>query len=167
VEILIQPLNSVIYNRNDFDCGEIALNNWLEKTANQHQSKGISRTFVAVDKNNPSKILGYYSLSSSEVCTENFPSSKKLPARVPIVRLGRLAVALNFQGRGLGETLLLNALERVLILSENIGIFAVVVDAKNTVAAEFYGKYGFALFTDNPLSMVILLATIGQLKNQS
>ncbi len=51
------------HDRESFDCGEPALNEFLLKTARQHIRKGISRTFVLIDETVPNDILGYYTLT--------------------------------------------------------------------------------------------------------
>ena len=79
---------------------------------------------------------------------------------VPAMRLGKLAVAVSMQGRGLGKKLLINCFEKSLRLSEEVGIFAVVVDAKDLQAKNFYLKYGFVTLEDDEFSLFIQLATI-------
>ncbi|EIC23194.1 hypothetical protein Thi970DRAFT_00850 [Thiorhodovibrio frisius] len=60
--MLIQPLTGQ-HDRRAFDCGRSELNDWLVKIARQHQDKGLSKTFVAVQETAPSVILGYYALT--------------------------------------------------------------------------------------------------------
>ena len=138
------------FERSTFDCGVEELNDFLKTKARQNQDKGINRTFVAISEGDPKKtILGYYSISSGEVSLEVLPEHqrKRLPRHpVPVARIGRLACDLSTRGQRLGEFLLVDALKRVKTLSTQIGIFAVVVDAKDEKAASFYKKYGFIPF---------------------
>jgi GNAT superfamily N-acetyltransferase len=149
--------------RNDFDCGVEALNIYLRAYALQNEEKRISRTFVAVPKGLPHKIEGYYTLSAGQVDFENLPvhHSRRLPKYpVPVARIGRLAVDKSQKGKGLGEMLLMDALTRILRVSEAIAIFAVVVDAKDPPAAKFYLKYGFMELMEGSLRLFLPLKTV-------
>ena len=77
------------------DCGNDELNRYLRSTARQHLEKGMSRTFVLIDDNNPTMILGYYTLAACEIHAEKLPRkySKKYPSKVPAAKLARLAVS--------------------------------------------------------------------------
>ena len=61
------------HNRQGFDCGNADLNRYLRDTARQHSEKGISRTFVLVDEENSSEILGFFTLASREILVEKLP----------------------------------------------------------------------------------------------
>ncbi len=159
--MLIQPLTGA-HDRVGFDCGRAELNEWLQRVARQHQDKGLSRTFVAVDEASPSLILGYYALTLTEVDASALPASrrKKLPRVVPGVRLGRLAIARDLQGRRLGELLLMDALERVGRVVVEAGAVALFVDAIDEHAATFYERYGFEPFPDDQLKLFRPIAEI-------
>lgn len=159
MQVQIQALSS-IHNCKDFDCGTPPLNEWLATMASQQQKKNIARTFVLVDIAAPETILGFYTLAVSEVGQDTFTNPKKLPKRVPVVRLGRFATQKDLQGQGLGEQLLFNALERVAEISLNAGIAAIVVDAKDTKAATYYQRYDFVPSPDNPLQLFLPTATL-------
>jgi GNAT superfamily N-acetyltransferase len=150
------------HDRTAFDCGKPALNEWLLRTARQHQEKDISQTFVAVDPQAPARILGFYALSACEVSAEALPPklAAKLPRNAPAIRLGRLAADRSVQGQGLGEALLMDAIKRACNVRQNIGVFALFVDAKDDEAAAFYAKYGFTPLPDSPRTMVLALAKV-------
>ena len=95
------------HNRQEFDFGRQELNDWLQRVARQHQEKGLSKTFVATREGMPDRIYGYYALTLAELENRHLPEArrKKLPRRIPGVRLGRLAVHKQYQGKGLGELL--------------------------------------------------------------
>jgi predicted N-acetyltransferase YhbS len=112
------------------------------------------------------KVLGYYTLAASAVSIEHLPAadSRKLPMHpVPVVLLARLAVDESFHGQRLGEGLLMDALERSLVLSGGMGVHAVEVDATDDAAAAFYRKYRFTPLVDNPLHLYLPIATIEKL----
>ena len=145
------------HDRTAFDCSREELNRWFKEVASQHQEKNISRTFVLVDGDG---VVGFYAIAVGEISSENFPKAKRLPRNLPIVRLGRLAVAKAHQGEKLGEHLLMDALLRIFETSKVLGINAVVVDAKDDLAASFYRKYGFESLTDTPLTLVLPVKTL-------
>lgn len=90
---------SKAHNRTNFDCGNNALNHFLQKIARQHIDKGLSKTFVLIDSERPSDIIAYISLVVCEVLTDDIPPEwkNKYPYRIPAAKLAKLAVALNQQ----------------------------------------------------------------------
>lgn len=148
-----------------FTCGVAALDQWLRSVARQHISKGISRTFCAMDADAPKQILGYYSLTVSEIDTDKLPKdvARKLPRRAPLVLIGRLATALTMCGQGLGSMLVIDALRRIVEVSNNVGVTLIMVDAKDDQAASFYQHFGFVPLPDAPLRLVLPVATAKQL----
>lgn len=140
------------------------MNDWLRRTAGQHQQKNLSRAFVATLADDPLTITGYYALAATSIETDGMPGRPRLPAKVSAVLLARLAVDTRHKGRGLGEFLLMHALDKILATAENVGVQCVVVDALDDAAAGFYRKYGFTAFTDTPLRLVLPLATIRDAK---
>ena len=150
------------HNRTAFDCGNDELNRYLRNTARQHVEKGISRTFVLVEDSNPSDILGFFTLASCEILVEKMPRkyAKKYPARAPAAKLARLAVKKNLQRKRLGTQMMVNAIERILRVSEHLGIVGFFVDAKNKEARSFYGQFGFIALPDNPLELFLPLSTL-------
>ena len=151
------------HNIKAFDCGNIHLNNWLNATTQQHQTKSLSRTYVLVNDEAADTVLGYYALAIRGLAeTQLLPPAmtKKLPARIPGFTLARLGISVAGQGQGHGKRLLFDALRRAKSLAEQVGGVALFVDAKDDVAAKFYAKYGFQAFPSDPLTLVIPLATI-------
>ncbi len=151
------------HDRQGFDCGRRELNDWLRQVARQHQDKGLSKTFVAVREEAPNRICGYYALTLAELEHRHLPEAcrKKLPRRIPGVRLGRLAVARQYQGKGLGELLLVDAMtraQRIYVEAGGIGLF---VDALDEQAAGYYRSFGFAASPDNPLLLFLLARVAG------
>lgn len=146
------------HDRDSFDCEVAPLNTYLKRFARQNSESGISVTIVACAEDHPKKILGYYSVSSGEVAFDVLPDDvkKKLPRYpVPVMRIGRLAVDKSSKGMGLGRELLVDALYRALDAAKIMGLFAVVVDAKDESAKSFYRKYGFIEFKDKPMVLFI------------
>lgn len=157
----IQALNST-HHRTSFDCGVAELNDWFCRMAGQQQEKHIAKTFVVIDLASPDTPLGFYALTASQIDGREMPD-KKRPNLVPVILVGRFAVAASYQGQGLGKILLMNALERVAKISDEVGIMAVIVHAKETQAANFYRKYGFTACQTTPLQLFLPTATLRRL----
>lgn len=145
------------HDRQGFDCGRQELNDWLRQVARQHQDKGLSKTFVAIREETPTRICGYYALTLAELENQHLPDAwrKKLPRRIPGVRLGRLAVDTQYQGKGLGELLLVDALTRARRIYTEAGGIGLFVDALDTQAAGYYHRFGFQQAPDNPLLLFL------------
>lgn len=144
-ELVICPLNST-HERSEFSCGNESLDNYLKRQATQDIKRRISRVFVATTRESPTKILGYYSLSSLSIELNQLSedAKRKLPRYpLPAALIGRLAVNQSAQGTGTGKMLLTDAIKRTLAVSNEIAIYAMVVDAIDESAENFYRQYGF------------------------
>ena len=152
--MLIAPLTGS-HDRQGFDCDRAELNDWLKRVARLHQDKGLSRTFVATLEDQPTQVCAYYALTVAEVDTQALPEQrrKKLPRVIPGIRLGRLAVDKRFQSKRLGELMLMDSMERVRRISQDAGVVGLFVDAIDQQAAQFYVRYGFEAFVDEPLKL--------------
>ncbi len=126
----------------------------------------MTRTFVAVSDADFAQILGYYSLAVGAISKENLPLTavRRFPNfPVPIVRLARLAVDRSQQGKGLGGHLLVDAMSRCLRVADDVGIAALIIDAKHERAKEFYLRYDFEALPDQPLTLCLLLPALREL----
>ena len=143
------------HDRQDFDCGEPALNTFLQRFARQQADKDFNRSYVAVAQGEL-RIRGYYAISTASIDFQNLPPALRLPRYpVPVVRIGRLAVDVREPGNGVGIALLRHAMHLAARTAEKIGLYAVVVDAKNEAAVAFYAKYGFQRFADQNLRLFL------------
>lgn len=150
------------HDRDGFGCGGPALDEFLKRHARRNHERGASKTFVAVDTDGRT-ILGYYSLSPVSLDYAAAPESvRRGLGRYDVsgFRLGRLAVSLPMQGRGLGGQLLLSAGRRCLRVSREVGGTVLLIDAKNDRAAAWYEAYGAIRLDDRPMTLVLPLATI-------
>ncbi len=148
--------------RDRFDCGDAALNMFLSRQAGQQQRKDFSKTYIAL-ADGEDAIAGFVTLSAGQVEASDLPVHLKLPRYpVPILRMGRLAVDRHFQGQGIGRDLLAFALRLAIDFSERIGLYAVVVDAKDERAAAFYRRLGFRPTLDDALCLYLPLAVLRQ-----
>lgn len=161
-QLVINPLNNS-HDRASFACGIEALDSYLKKQANQDVKRRVSKVFVATNANNPTCILGYYTLSSLAIEAPSLPAllAKKLPKHpIPAALLGRLAVSTHMQSRGIGSMLLADALKRTLAAGEHIAIYALIVDAINQQAQQFYESFGFSLLTSEHNRLFLPLKSI-------
>lgn len=162
---LTEPLDTK-HQRDSFCCGKNLLDNYFWTQAKQDVKRKLSACFVLLDKNSD-KISGYYTLSSNSISNDLIPESfkKKLPksyVSIPTILLGRLAIDKEFQGKGIGKLLLIDALKRCFYLSKSIGTFAVIVDPLDIDAEKFYKKYGFIKLPDSG-KMFLSIKTIEEL----
>lgn len=151
------------HDRDSFDCGSPALNQYLARFARQNHESGGAKTFVAVSIAESIRIFGYYSISPGAVEFARVPATltRRLGRyEVPVFRLGRLAVARSLQGRGLGGDLLLAAGARALSVAVEVGGIALAIDAKDAHAAAWYVRFGAVPLLDDPLKLMLPLATI-------
>lgn len=157
-----QALNTNLHDRSAFSCGVPALDDYLHRFAAQQFARGISAVYVLVDSDQPSRILGFYTLSAAQVDVRhlNETDRKKLPRYpVPCFRMGRLACRTDQHGQGFGKLLLGCAVDRCLQARRQVGAYALLVDAKNDTAKTFYEHYGFKSCTDAPLTLYLPLGS--------
>jgi GNAT superfamily N-acetyltransferase len=151
------------HDREGFDCGDEALNEFLRRYARKSHELGGAKTFLAIDDADNRTILGFYSLSPASVGYARTPEIvRRGLARheVPGFRLARLAVDRRHQGAGLGGQLLLAAGRRCILASAEVGGVVLVIDAKNQRVAGWYASYGAVPLLDAPLCLLLPLATI-------
>ena len=165
---MIEPLGP-LHDRAAFSCGVEVLDSYLRKQAGQDLKKRAAVPFVITPDGKT--VAGYYTLSQYAVELDVIPEelARRL-TRYPMVSvtlLGRLAVSSNFRGKGLGERLLMDALRRSLRSSQEVASVAVVVDAKDLSAANFYKKYGFIELPKIERRLFLPMGTIEQLFRES
>ena len=155
----IEKLSSV-HPVKEFDCGVEVLNQFLSRYALKNQKKDSSQTWVACSEGD---IVGYYTLVVGGVDYIDSPDilRKGLPRHsVPVMILARLAVSKKYQGKRIGQGMLLDVLRRTINAAELAGIRAILVHAKDEDAATFYKHFGFEPFPENPLTLYLLLKDI-------
>lgn len=163
--IMIELLDKK-YNRNNFDCGNELLNNYLKNQAGQDVKRKLSACFV-LSENETKNIQGFYTLSNNSIPFSSLPEQiyKKLPksyTSVPTTLLGRLATDKKYQGQGIGKILLIDALKKSFDNAQVIGSFAVVVDPIDEDAEKFYKKYDFIKLPDSG-KLFIAIKTLHEL----
>jgi GNAT superfamily N-acetyltransferase len=142
-----------------FDCGVASLNAWLKRHARKNEGKGASRTSVVADG---TRVIGYYCLSAGAVALRYAPRplTRNMPDPIPVMVLGRLAVDLARQRRGLGRALLRDAVLRTLQAGEIVGVAALLVHALSEEAKRFYLSCSFRESTIQPMTLCLRLADV-------
>lgn len=142
-----------------FDCGEPALNDWLRQRALRNESR-FTRTYVVCDGN---RVAAYFCIAAGSVERAAAPGRlrRNAPASIPVSVIGRLAVDRAHAGRGLGADILADALRRIALASQSIGIAAVMVQAKDERAKRFYlARAEFREFPEDSRTLFLPIETV-------
>jgi GNAT superfamily N-acetyltransferase len=144
------------HDRAEFASGEPALDDWLRRRALQNEESGASRTYVVCQDK---RVIAYYALAVGAVSHSGAPGRvrRNMPDPVPVMIIARLAVDRQFQGFGLGQGLLRDAVLRTLQASSIAGIRAILVHAISEQARVFYEKHGFITSPRDPMTLMITL----------
>lgn len=142
-------------DRTDFSCGVEPLDRYLKTQASQDIKRRAAVCYVALERSTET-IAGFYTLSASDIpitdvdpeVTRNFPRYPTVPA----ARVGRLAIDHRFHGIKLGSALLADAVSRA--ADSGMGVYAMVVDAKDDQAAAFYRHHGFDSYGSSPYKLI-------------
>jgi GNAT superfamily N-acetyltransferase len=143
-----KPETLAAHHRLDaFDCGKPTLTEWLRRHARQAQASGSARAFVVCDSDGVAgEVVGYFSLTVGQVDTVEVPERVRRGMGqypIPLVILARLAIDQNYQGKGLGFSLLQDAIRRTLAIAEQAGIRGLLTHPLDSQAAAFYMRFGF------------------------
>lgn len=151
-----QPL-AAHHRLDEFDCGKPALTDWLLRHARQAQGSGSARTFVACDGD---RVAGYFSLTVGQIDTLEAPERVRRGMGqypIPLIILARLAVDLDYQRKGLGVSLLQDAIRRSIAVAEHAGIRALLTHPIDAQADAFYRRFGFEQTPGNDRQLILLL----------
>lgn len=147
------------HNREKFDCGDQDLNRYIQKFARQNAKSDLGETYVLTNKSKD--ILGFYTISTASLEFDAYPQNKGLPKyAIPSALIGRLADDQYQQGNGYGKLLLVDALKRILKVSDEIGIHCITVDAKDGRAKKFYKNFGFEKLLDEKNHLYISIQSV-------
>jgi len=136
------------------------LDDWLKRRALANQSSGASRTFVVTDQDG--RVCGYYAMAAGTVSHRLATSGvrRNMPDPVPVMLLARLAVDRRTQGQHLGASLLQDAVNRAVAVSQNAGVRALLVHALHERAKQFYEHYGFQPSPTHPMMLMLRLSSV-------
>jgi GNAT superfamily N-acetyltransferase len=150
--------------REEFDCGDEEINNYLKNLVEAADEAGFSRTFLMIWESEEVKICGFYTLSASTIPVKELPDEYKqtIPFPVPAILIGQFAIDKVWQGQGISRLLLADAYRRICLLFEQeiIGFQAIRVDTRNEEAKAFWLKQGFVPFRKTQRSLFLPVLTI-------
>jgi ribosomal protein S18 acetylase RimI-like enzyme len=139
-----------------FACGVPELDGYIMRYANQDLKRGYTTVFVACDElDSENIVIGYYAICTASISLTSLPHeiTRKMPAykAIPAIRLSRLAVDTKYHKMGIGETLILDAIDRA--CKCEIGWVMIIVDATNEDVLPFYHRFKFVSFEEFPMSL--------------
>lgn len=150
------------HNFGSFSCGEESLDGWLHRYSRHAEAAGSARVFVTTDGH---EVVGYYALAVGRVeakdGTARLVKGQPRGKPVPVVILARLAVDESHQGRGVGRSLLQDALLRSAGAARAVGIRALLVHAHEE-ARDFYLRFGFEPSPTDPLHLILLMKDVAR-----
>ncbi|MGC8774821.1 MAG: GNAT family N-acetyltransferase [Chlorobaculum sp.] len=164
----IPPFSITAFSREHpkagFCCGSDILDRYFAERAGQDIKRNLARCFVAIDSKQLC-VAGFYTLSAAQIPLNEWPErlAKKMPRydAIPASRIGRLAIDTRYQRRGLGSTLIADALKKSSYAS--MGVYAVLVDAMDDNATAFYQHHGFIPCLGRPQTLFLPLGTVSTL----
>jgi GNAT superfamily N-acetyltransferase len=154
-----EPL-SAAHDVSEFSCGKPSLDRWLKTRALSNQEKGFTAVIVVHEA---SRAVGYYGLAPTAILPATLPRSIRTgqpPNPVPCLLLGQLATDENWIGKGIGTGLLKHALQRCVAAADLVGGRALIVNAVDAEAADFWTRRGFVPSKDDPLVLFRSIADI-------
>lgn len=143
-----------------FACGQPSLDHWLKTRALSNQQKGFTAVMVVHESG---RVVGYYGLAPTAVVPSALPRTIRTgqpPDPVPCLLLGQLATDLQWAGRGIGTGLVKHAMSRCIEAATLIGGRALMVNAIDDEAAEFWSRRGFIASKDDPHVLFRAIADI-------
>jgi len=166
----IEPFNPKRHDRAAFSCGVARIDNYLKRTAKKHQKDGFVRLYAAV-RPGRTKVLGYYAINAHAIEAKELPAdlTHKAPkhGNLPAAYLSIIGVDSCVQGQGLGQVLMVDALERLAALSRQIGLAVVILDVLDDGGKtamnrrrRFYERMGFQAMPGRAQRMFIQIKTI-------
>ena len=135
------------------------MENFLRNEAYDDQEKGLSRTYLFVEDG---KLIAYLSLCNDAIRLEfEERDDMELPyTTIPAVKVARLAVSVDYQGKGIGKEALQFAIYVAQMVRDYSGVVFLTLDCYEH-RVSYYEKFGFqrnlfqpvVLDYDSPVSM--------------
>lgn len=167
-DVIIEVLTKQ-HDRKNFDCGIEALNNYLKGTALQHHARDIAKTHVLTHKEGDGSIIAFATLNVAQIATqgnESHPGFKGQPRSIPALRLCKLAVHHEHQGKGASLYMMGFTFAKANEIARDIGCTGILVDAKDQQAKQYYERYGFVALTTEPMTLFMAMSTVRQLVSE-
>ncbi len=166
--MLIEPL-SRRHTRASFDCGNVTLNDFLQKTARQYAGRDIGVTHVVVESEDSPRVLGFVTLTIKTVSRESLPAKGLPRGEYGVALIGQLATDKAWQGQGIGTRLLYFALSKARLAAEDFGLIGVALDllrepeeaeAQQQKRRDYYVKRGFQPLLDDRSRLYLPMSVV-------
>lgn len=128
----------------DLPCGDDDLTAFLRDDAARLHGQGVVTVYVAFLGQ---ALVGYVALLTDSISVSS-AERKKMHLRhddhpaIPAVKIGRLAVHADHQGKGIGTALIRFAVDKALLISESVGCRLLTLDAYPQ-KVDWYERLGF------------------------
>lgn len=171
-QVFIDPLDPARHDRAAFSCGVEQVDNFFRRTANKLATADNLRVFVMADAEG--HVIGFYALNAHAVDYRDLPAryGRTRPGHgsIPAAYISMIGVDSRYTGHGYGGDLLADALTRIAVAAESVGIAVVMLDVLDDGNAEFvawrkalYEGYGFLPLPSNQLRLFLPVATVRKL----
>lgn len=153
-------LLTAAHDVSEFSCGKSSLDRWLKARALSNQEKGFTAVLVVHEAN---RVIGYYGLAPTAILPSTLSRSIRTgqpPNPVPCLLLGQLATDQNWIGKGIGTGLLKHAMQRCVAAANLVGGRALIVNAVDTEATDFWTRHGFIASKDDSFLLFRSIADI-------
>jgi ribosomal protein S18 acetylase RimI-like enzyme len=172
VAYTIEPFDPSRHDRAAFSCGVEQVENYFQKTANKLAKADNVRLYVMVDP--VGTVMGFYALNAHSVHFTDLPAkfarSRPSHGNIPAAYISMIGRDQKFRGGGYGGDLLVDALRRIAVAADAIGVAVVMLDVldcgdQDRVARRkaLYESYGFQSLASNPLRMYLPVSTVRKL----
>ena len=169
---IIEPFDPERHNRAAFSCGVEQVDNYFQKTANKLAKADNVRLYVMVDRDGT--VIGFYALNAHAVEFTDLPAkfarSRPSHGNIPAAYISMIGRDQQFHGGGFGGDLLVDALRRIAVAADAIGVAVVMLDVldcgdPDRVARRraLYEGYGFQSLASNPLRMFMSVSNVRKL----
>lgn len=168
----IEPFDPKRHDRAAFSCGVEQVDNYFQKTANKLAKADNVRLYVMVDPSDT--VIGFYALNAHAVLYTDLPAkfARTRPSHgsIPAAYISMIGRDRKFRGGGYGGDLLVDALRRIAVAADAIGVAVVMLDVldcgePDRVARRkaLYESYGFQSLASNPLRMFLPVDVVRKL----
>lgn len=150
-----------------FDCGDVALDDWLRNRAWRNLQLAASRTYVVCPAGS-NRVIGYFALNMGQILAQEVAGSmrRNIPKQIPAVTLGRLAIDRAWHGKGLERALLADVARRALRASAEVSARLLIVHAISPAAEAFYLHHGFTRLPVDTPTLALDLLKLQKLKGK-
>lgn len=169
---IIEPFDPERHDRAAFSCGVEQVDNYFQKTANKLAKADNVRLYVMVDP--AGTVIGFYALNAHAVHFTDLPAkfarTRPSHGNIPAAYISMIGRDQKFRGGGYGGDLLADALRRIDVAADAIGVAIVMLDVldcgdPDRVARRkaLYESYGFQSLASNPLRLFMAVSLVRNL----